>query len=42
MKKLSDEKLKELNYKELNQYKSRINGIRIWKLYLLEKYLERF
>ena len=29
-------------FKELNQYKSRINGIRIWKLYLLEKYLERF
>lgn len=29
-------------FKDLNQYKSRINGIRIWKLYLLEKYLERF
>ena len=29
-------------FKELNQIKSRINGIRIWKLYLLEKYLERF
>ncbi len=29
-------------FQELNQYKSRINGIRIWKLFLLEKYLERF
>jgi len=29
-------------FQDLNIFKSRINGIRIWKLYLLEKYLERF
>ena len=29
-------------FQDLNMFKSRMNGIRIWKLYLLEKYLERF